>query len=142
MKTKEREYDCLMDMAVHFIGGRYKAVILWRLSFGTLRCSQLQRLIPKATPKVLTGQLRDLEADGLIARTVYPEVPVRVEYSLTEFGRTLAPILDAMCEWGKVYLQKTGQEGAEDGDDCADRATCAAADAAGGPCRPAGDAVR
>ena len=142
MKTKEREYDCPMDMAVHFIGGRSRTVIMRRLSFGTLRYSQLQWLIPKATPKVLTGQLRDLEADGLIVRTVYPEVPVRVEYSLTAFGRTLAPILDAMCEWGKEYLKKTGQEGAEDGDDCADRAPCAAADAAGGPCWTGGDAVR
>lgn len=73
MKTKEREYDCPMDMAVRFIGGRYRAVIMRRLSFGTLRCGQLQRLIPQATPKVLTGQLRDLEV--LIARRCGWNIP-------------------------------------------------------------------
>lgn len=73
MKTKEREYDCPMDMAVRFIGGRSRTVIMRRLSFGTLRCGRLQRLIPKAASKVSAGQLRDLEV--LIARRCGWNIP-------------------------------------------------------------------
>lgn len=70
----------------------------------TLRYNELHKKIPKATDKMLTQQLRELEKDGLINRTVYPVVPPKTEYSLTEFGRTLAPILDTMCNWGNDYL--------------------------------------
>lgn len=72
----------------------------------TLRYNELHKKMPKATDKMLAQQLRELEKDGLINRKVYPVVPPKTEYSLTEFGKTLAPILDAMCNWGSDYLLK------------------------------------
>ena len=71
---------------------------------GTLRFSELRKFLPQATPKMLTQQLRELEADGIIPREVYPVVPPKTEYSLTDFGRTLSPVLNAMCEWGKEHM--------------------------------------
>lgn len=98
------QFSCPVEATVQLIGGKYKAVILWHLRADILRFNQLQKLIPKATPKMLTQQLRELEHDKLITRTVYPVVPPKTEYSLTDFGRTIIPILDAMCSWGNDYL--------------------------------------
>ena len=95
---------CPVEATLALIGGKYKALILWRLSGGTLRFSQLQKHIP-ATARMLTLQLRELEQDGLITRTVYPEVPPRVEYEMTDLGRSLMPILTAMRNWGAEYLR-------------------------------------
>ena len=106
MKT---EFNCPIEATISLIGGKYKALILWHLIDKTLRFSQLQRLIPQATPKMLTQQFRELEADNLIIRRVYPVVPPKTEYSLSERGRTIIPILDAMCEWGKDYLSERGR---------------------------------
>lgn len=89
---------------IGMIGGKYKAIILWHLIGGALRFSELQRLIPQATAKMLTQQLRELEADELIARKVYPVVPPKTEYSLTEKGQSLSPILMELCRWGKEHL--------------------------------------
>ena len=71
---------------------------------GTLRFSELRKFLPQATPKMLTQQLRELEADGIIHREVYPVVPPKTEYSLTDFGRPLSPVLNSMCEWGKEHM--------------------------------------
>jgi DNA-binding HxlR family transcriptional regulator len=90
------------------IGGKYKSLILWHLIDATLRFGELRKLIPQATPKMLTQQLRELEADNLIARTVYPVVPPKVEYALTDLGRSIHPILSAMYEWGADYLTRSG----------------------------------
>ena len=98
---------CPLEATVHLIGGKYKAIILWHLMHGTLRYSELHRKMPHATDKMLAQQLRELERDGLINRVVYPVVPPKTEYSLTEFGKSLAPILDAMCDWGTAYLNKS-----------------------------------
>lgn len=95
---------CPVETTLSLIGGKYKALILWRLCGGTLRFSQLQKQIP-ATARMLTLQLRELENDGLISRTVYPEVPPRVEYAMTDLGRSLMPILTAMRIWGAEYLR-------------------------------------
>ena len=95
---------CPVEATLALIGGKYKALILWRLSGGTLRFSQLQKHIP-ATARMLTLQLRELEQDGLVSRTVYPEVPPRVEYAMTDLGRSLMPILTAMRNWGAEYLR-------------------------------------
>lgn len=101
------KFSCPVEAAVQIIGGKYKAVILWHLmTERVLRYSELHRKIPRATDKMLAQQLRELEGDGLVKRKVYPVVPPKVEYSLTEFGGTLAPILDAMCDWSRGYLQK------------------------------------
>lgn len=97
---------CPVEATIQLIGGKYKAIILWHLMTGTLRYSELHRNIPRATDKMLTQQLRELERDGLINRTVYPVVPPKTEYSLTEFGKSLTPIIDEMCKWGNTYLQK------------------------------------
>ena len=95
---------CPVETTLSLIGGKYKALILWHLSAGTLRFSQLQKAVT-ATPRMLTLQLRELENDGLISRTVYPEVPPRVEYAMTDLGRSLMPILTAMRNWGTDYLR-------------------------------------
>ena len=97
-------YNCPVDALLGVIGGKYKPIILYHLMSGTLRFSELRRFMPQATSKMLTQQLRELEADGIIHREVYPVVPPRTEYSLTEFGRTLSPVLTAMCDWGKEYM--------------------------------------
>ena len=99
------ETHCPVETTIDLIGGKYKALILWHLSGGTLRFSQLQKLITSATPRMLTLQLRELESQNLITRTVYAEVPPRVEYSMTELGRSLMPILTAMRDWGAEYLR-------------------------------------
>ena len=95
---------CPVETTLSLIGGKYKALILWHLSAGTLRFSQLQKAVT-ATPRMLTLQLRELENDGLISRTVYPEVPPRVEYAMTNLGRSLMPILTAIRDWGTEYLR-------------------------------------
>lgn len=99
--------QCPVEATLNLIGGKYKSLILWHLTNRTLRFGELSRLIPSATPKMLTQQLRELEADGLIVRTVYPVVPPKVEYALSDFGKSIFPVLDAMCEWGKRYLQES-----------------------------------
>lgn len=100
--------NCPVEITLNLIGGKYKALILWHLVGGTLRHGQLARLIPQATPKMLTQQLRELEADGLIGRTVYPQVPPKVEYTLTGEGLSLRPILEAMYGWGTERMAKEG----------------------------------
>ena len=97
--------NCPVAATLELIGGKYKALILWHLSSGTLRFSQLQKLITSATPRMLTLQLRELEQQNLIVRTVYAEVPPRVEYAMTDLGRSLMPILSAMRDWGAEYLR-------------------------------------
>ncbi|MBN1469940.1 MAG: helix-turn-helix transcriptional regulator [Fusobacteriaceae bacterium] len=101
----ERKFNCSIEATISLIGGKYKAIILWHLIDKTLRFNELQKTIPNATPKMLTQQLRELEADGLLIRKVYPVVPPKTEYSLSEFGKTLSPILAVMCDWGKRYLE-------------------------------------
>lgn len=104
MKQCKGSYQCPVEATISLIGGKYKAIILWQLMHQTLRFHQLQKLVSQATAKMLTQQLRELEAHGLINRLVYPVIPPKVEYSLSDFGRSLAPILDAMCLWGSDYL--------------------------------------
>lgn len=104
MSGKELLYNCPVDAVVQIIGGKYKPVILWHLANEKMRFGQLSKLLPKATAKMLTQQLRELESEGIIHREVFPVVPPKTEYSLTEFGKTLIPILDAMCTWGKAYM--------------------------------------
>ena len=102
--------NCPVEATLELIGGKYKALILWHLSDKTLRFSQLQKIVKNATPKMLTQQLRELEAQDLIHREVFPVIPPRVEYSLTELGRSLMPILVAMRDWGASYLRSQNQE--------------------------------
>lgn len=101
---------CPVEATLDLIGGKYKALILWHLSQGKLRFSQLRQAIKSATPKMLTQQLRELEADDLVHREVYPVIPPKVEYSLTETGRSLMPVLVAMRDWGADYLRRKDTE--------------------------------
>lgn len=106
MVFREKEYKCGIDITLAVVGGKWKASILWHLAQKTMRFSDLQRQFADTTRKMLTQQLRELESDGLVHREVYSQVPPKVEYSLTEKGKTIFPILDQMCEWGKGYLHK------------------------------------
>ena len=103
------ETCCPVETTLDLIGGKYKALILWKLTGKTLRFSQIGREVPQATPKMLTQQLRELEADGLIRRTVHPVIPPRVDYALTELGNSIRPILEAMYHWGSGYLLRQGK---------------------------------
>jgi DNA-binding HxlR family transcriptional regulator len=103
-KQRHESYvHCPVEAALDLIGGKWKAVILFRLMEGTKRFNQLQRLIPHITRRMLTLQLRELEEDKLIFRKVYQQVPPKVEYSLTEAGLTLQPLLIALKDWGETY---------------------------------------
>ncbi|MDR6555006.1 helix-turn-helix domain-containing protein [Paenibacillus qinlingensis] len=98
------QINCEKELTLALIGGKWKLIILWHLGIdGTKRFSQLQRLIPHITQKILTNQLRELEEDQLVERTVYPVVPPKVEYKLTPYGESLVPILKLMYNWGKNY---------------------------------------
>lgn len=101
---------CPVEATIGLIGGKYKSLILWKLIGGTLRFSELRREVRFATPKMLTQQLRELEGDGLVRREVFPVVPPRVEYSLTDFGKSIRPVLEAMYSWGTGYLGDRGLE--------------------------------
>jgi len=96
--------SCPVGITLDLIGGKYKALILWHLSDGTMRFSQLRKAISTATPKMLTQQLRELESQELIHREVFPVIPPKVEYSLTELGQSLMPVLISMRDWGAQYL--------------------------------------
>ncbi|WP_440119036.1 winged helix-turn-helix transcriptional regulator [Paenibacillus sp. QZ-Y1] len=107
-EVKERinlkEINCEKELTLAVIGGKWKLIILWHLGLeGTKRFSELKRLIPHITQKMLTNQLRELEEDKLVERKVYAEVPPRVEYTLTDHGQSLMPVLRAMYDWGKNY---------------------------------------
>ena len=106
----DKRDNCPVEATLELIGGKYKALILWHLSEKKLRFSELRKVITNATPKMLTQQLRELEAHALIHREVFPVIPPKVEYSLTETGRSLLPILVAMRDWGAGYLRKKDME--------------------------------
>lgn len=96
--------SCEMEVTIKMIGGKCKPLILhYLIENGTKRYNELQSVIKHIPKKTLTTQLRDMEADGLIVRTVYSSVPPKVEYSVTELGKSLSPLLELMCEWGEKY---------------------------------------
>lgn len=104
MKCQTNQFNCPVEATLSLIGGKYKPLILWHLIDHPLHYMELQRLIPNATPKMLSQQLHDLENNGMIHREVIPEKPPKTVYSLTPFGQSIVPILDAMCQWGNSYL--------------------------------------
>lgn len=111
---KNRQYDCNygcpVDATLDVIGGRWKGVILFHLLSGTKRFNELQRLSKGCTQRMLTLQLRELEADGVVHREVYAEVPPKVEYSLTKVGQSLEPIVLLMRDWGEQYIDRLNQQ--------------------------------
>ena len=107
-KTPLREV-CPLDTAVEALGGKWKPLIVYQLRGGTRRFSELQRAIPEATRQMLTQQLRQLEADGIVRRTVHAVVPPRVDYALTSMGKELEPVLTALEKWGgRVLAYRSG----------------------------------
>lgn len=110
MKTKKSRrksnchYGCPVEAALDVIGNKWKGIILYHLMSGTKRFNEIRKLIPNVTQRVLTLQLRDLEADGVVHRKVYPVVPPKVEYSLTVTGKSLKPIIIALRDWGEKMM--------------------------------------
>ncbi|WP_264175065.1 winged helix-turn-helix transcriptional regulator [Clostridium sp. CS001] len=106
MKINNKEYSCAIELTLDIIGGKWKPIILWRLAKNdVLRFSELKRSMGAITQKMLTQQLRELEAYEMVNRKVYAEVPPKVEYSLTKQGKSVMPILDIMCNWGNDYYE-------------------------------------
>ena len=112
---KEKSFNCEKELTLAVIGGKWKMLILWHLAKeGTKRFGELKALIPGITQRMLVNQLRELEDHLIVHREVYPVVPPKVEYSLTEQGEKLLPILEAMYEWGRDYIENVLEENAED----------------------------
>jgi len=106
MKINNKEYSCAIELTLDIIGGKWKPIILWKLAQnGVLRFSELKRSMGGITQKMLTQQLRELEAYEMVNRKVYAQVPPKVEYSLTKQGKSVMPILDIMCKWGTDYYE-------------------------------------
>ena len=105
MKRLNSKSGCAVEVTLSVMGGTWKPIILFHLLHGKKRFSELGRNIGGITQRMLTLQLRELEADGLVHREVYPQVPPKVEYSLTDKGRSLTPVLEMMCDWGRDYLR-------------------------------------
>ncbi|MEE9118077.1 MAG: helix-turn-helix domain-containing protein [Calditrichia bacterium] len=102
-KIKKHKFSYPVEIALDFIGGKWKLLILWLLKDEVYRFSELKRLVPQITQKMLTQQLRELESDGLVHRKVYAQVPPKVEYSLTDLGKSFLPILRSMHKWGESF---------------------------------------
>lgn len=113
MKTKEELPICPVATTVQLIGSKWKLLIIRNLLVRPWRFNELQKDLEGISQKVLTDSLRSMEADGIITRTVYPEVPPRVEYALSELGESMRPIMDAMEQWGLNYKKRTENEVAE-----------------------------
>ncbi|TKH46495.1 helix-turn-helix domain-containing protein [Paenibacillus sp. FSL R10-2782] len=110
-KIVNGDYNCEKELTLSVLSGKWKVVILWHLGVeGPHRFSDLQRLFPKLSHKVLTNQLRELMEDGIVHREVYPEVPPKVEYSMTALGMTILPIVEMMYDWGKKRVQSIREE--------------------------------
>ncbi|MDK2940444.1 MAG: hypothetical protein PWQ51_2609 [Methanolobus sp.] len=102
--TKTTDYRCPVEATLGVIGGKWKPLILWQLKEDVLRYNTLQQMLPGISPRMLTKQLRELEDDAIVNRKMYPEIPPRVEYSLTDFGKTIIPVLEALAQWGLTYM--------------------------------------
>lgn len=111
MKSKNPRELSPVEVCFRLIGGKYKSAILWYLAQkGPLRFSALVKYLPQVNPKMLTQQLRAMELDGVVSRTVYPEVPPRVEYTLTPFGASLFPVVQAAHQWGLDFVRSLPEE--------------------------------
>lgn len=113
-KQRHKIYEkCPVEATLDMIGGKWKGVILFRLLEGKKRFGELRKLLPKVTQRTLTQQLRELEADGLVSRKIFAEVPPRVEYTLTQLGQSLKPVLVDLKDWGEDNVIASGRRRAE-----------------------------
>ena len=108
-KEQARKLHCTVEAAIAVIGGKYKAIIIWWLNEkGVMRYREIQRRVPQETAKMLSQQLREMEADGIISRKVYPVVPPKTEYALTDLGKATVPIVHEMDKWGADFFTQLG----------------------------------
>ncbi len=107
---RQTHTECPAEITLNVISGRWKFLILWHLFQGTKRFSELRRSVNGITQKMLTQQLREMERDGIVDRKVYPQVPPKVEYSLTTLGQSLKSVIDAMCEWGTKHKARNREQ--------------------------------
>lgn len=110
MARSRKTVSCPVETTLRVIGGRWKVLVIHHLLDGVKRFNELHRLLGGISPRTLTKQLREMERDGVVHRTAHPEIPPRVEYSLTPLGRSLAPVLQAMDAWGESFAQREHAE--------------------------------
>ncbi|MEH7827831.1 winged helix-turn-helix transcriptional regulator [Gemmobacter denitrificans] len=112
-KASHSRFDCnpgcAVEAAINLIDGKWKSILMFQLLSGTRRFNELRRLLPNCTPRMMTNQLRELEQDGLVIRTVYAQVPPKVEYSLSPLGRSMEPVLMALKHWGDANIGRYGK---------------------------------
>jgi DNA-binding HxlR family transcriptional regulator len=106
MESSQHSGPIVVQTTLKVLGGKWKLLILWHLKDQPKRYSELKRLIPEVTEKMLIQQLRELEADGVIGRTMLTEVPLKVEYGFTLYGETLKPVIETLCAWGQGHLER------------------------------------
>jgi DNA-binding HxlR family transcriptional regulator len=109
VSVRGTKFHCAMDITMHYIGGKWKTVVLWYLRNEKKRFGELKKLIPDITEKMLSLQLKTLEEDGIVKRTIFPEIPPRVEYELTDFGKTMIPMLEQIALWGGNLGRSEGE---------------------------------
>jgi DNA-binding HxlR family transcriptional regulator len=109
LKLHGQTFHCALDVTMNYIGGKWKTVVIWYLRKDKKRFGELKKHIPDITEKMLSLTLRQLESDGLVERTVFAEVPPRVEYSLTAHGKSLLPMVEEMAAWGRKKTKEEGQ---------------------------------
>lgn len=112
---KPRTYGCGLEAALAVVGGKWKPIVLWQLAEGPRRFGELRRLVTGISEKMLSQQLREMEADGIVIRKDFQEIPPRVEYSLTEFGVSLGIALRPLCEWGREHTERIASSKADVG---------------------------
>ena len=112
---KRQVYGCGLEAALAVVGGKWKPIVLWHLAPGSRRFGELRRLVTGISEKMLIQQLREMESDGIVARKDYQEIPPRVEYSLSEFGVSLADALRPLCDWGREHMSRIEKAKAEVG---------------------------
>lgn len=105
-EIKEKVDKCPVETALDVLAGKWKILIIWYLRSETKRFNELQKLMPRTTQKMMIQKLRELERDGIVHREVYPVVPPKVEYSLTEYGNSLKPIIKSLYLWGEIHKEK------------------------------------
>jgi DNA-binding HxlR family transcriptional regulator len=109
MQPEQTNGTPFVQATLKVLGGKWKLLILWHLKDSARRYSELKRLIPEITEKMMIQQLRELESDGIVIRNTLSEMPPKVEYAFTDYGRTLIPVFQPLCEWGKEHLERIGR---------------------------------
>jgi DNA-binding HxlR family transcriptional regulator len=113
MKSEQTDGTPFVQVTLKVLGGKWKLLILWHLKDEAKRYSELKRRIPEITEKMMIQQLRELESDGIISRKMFSEMPPKVEYAFTDYGRTLIPVFKPLCDWGQEHLKRIDADGVD-----------------------------